>query len=68
MGGKIESKRLPKSIQKACKIAWKNSMEKSRQKDANLEPREGLRRALWVEGADLPKAIRQLGRPGQLAV
>ena len=40
VGTENRANRLPESIQKACKIAWNNSMEKSSQKEANLEPRE----------------------------
>ena len=35
--------------------------------EANLEPREGLHPRPGAECAEPPKAIRQLGRPGQLA-
>ena len=75
VGWENRAKRLPKSIQKACKIAWKNSMEKSRQKDDNLEAgrptwrqEAGNDRATPATRAECaePIPLGKLGRPGKL--
>jgi len=46
------AKRLLKSIQKACKIAWKNSMGKSRQKVGKSRQKVGT----WRQRAGIGEA------------